>query len=209
MIASIILVGSSEIVNTFWATKLHQASYLTYTCHTYLTDALALAHRIRPDVLLIEATFDNNRGFDLAREAMLKTPALRCVMVVPINGSFWQEAIETDISGYLAAPLNDEAELLHCLDLVAQRRRYISPLLRRLTLLPQTDILAKVLLLKLRHRQVLKLLTLGKTARQIALELNLKEGTIRTYKEELVAELGVKSAAELKGIGGAVLAWLD
>jgi DNA-binding NarL/FixJ family response regulator len=155
--------------------------------------------------LLIEATFDANRGFAIAQQAMISHAALRSAVFVPPNMEFWQQAIQTDVSGYLT----DEAELLHCLSEISQRRRYISPALQRLALMPSPDVLDIVRNLKPRYKQILKLLAHGLTARQIGIELKISEATVRTHKENLVTVLGLDSAAELKGFAGSVLGWLD
>lgn len=205
----ILIALTEEGTAHWWATRLQKVSYVPTVCYTNVADALDHATRNQPALLLTEAAFDHNKGFILARQTMQAYPTLRCAVSVPTDVTFWQEALEADVSGYLPAPLTDEAELLHCLSEITQRRRYISPALHRLTLLPATDLLDRVRTLKPYYRRVLKLTALGKTARQTAIAMRLKKSTIRTYREDLVKLLSLKSAAELKGVGGSVLGWLD
>lgn len=206
---TVLIACTSKFAAIHWAKTLQNAQYDTYTCPTNLTDALTIIDRQSTNVLLTEATFANNRGFELARQAMMVSPALRCVVLMPPGPLFWQQAIQTDVSGYLADPLEDEAELLHCLSEIGQRRRYISPALQHLALIPSPDVLAIVRKLSIRYKQVLKLVARGLSARQIGIELKISEGTARTHKAKLVPILGLKSAAELRGFGGSVLGWLD
>lgn len=209
MNSTILIACTSKFSTIHWAEKLHNAQYITHTCHTNLADALMMVAQHSPNLLLAEATFATNGGFDLARQAMMRQPALRCAVFVPAGMEFWEQAIQTDVSGYLSDPLVDGAELLHCLSEIRQRRRYISPVLRHLALMPSPNLLSVVQNLKPRHKQILKLLAHGLTARQISIELKITEATVRTHKENLVTVLGLHSAAELKGFAGSVLGWLE
>ena len=47
-----------------------------------------------------------------------------------------------------------------------------------------------------RHKQVLKLLTDGMTNKEIALQLGLAEGTIKTYRKKLYSKLAVSSRSQ-------------
>ena len=205
----LLIVCTQHIVAGYWADKLRPVYPEVAICATSSADALRLVVELAPDLLLTEATFNQNQGFCLAQQAMICCATLRCAVFVPPKTGFLTSAVSTDVSGYLVDPNIDPNEVTHCLTEITQRRRYISPTLRQSALLSSGDALTVVQKLKPRQRQIARLLVAGKTARQIAIDLRLEESTVRKHKENIIKVLGLSSAYELKGFLGSVLGMLD
>ncbi len=205
---SVLIACSWSVTATYWASTLQKTYFVTHICHTNLPDALRLVDQHRPNLLLAEAGFDNGLGLELARQAVMRYPAIRCVLFLPLTNEAWTKAMQADISGYLPDGLSDEIEIMHCLDEIRQGRRYTSPAFRNLTLLPSPEVLALLNGLSERQKQILRLLAKSQTARQISFEVDLTESGVNDQKEKIWHKLGLKGANELKCFAGSVQAYL-
>lgn len=208
MNASILIACSWPCSATYWTSTLQKAYFVTHSCHTNLPNALQVVNQHKPNLLLAEMGFDKGLGLELARQAVMRYPAIRCVLFLPLTNEAWTKAMQADISGYLPDGLSDEIELMHCLDEIRLGRRYISPAFRNLTLLPSDKVLALIKGLSSKQKQILRLLAKSQTARQISFEVDLTESGVNDQKEKIWHKLGLKGANELKCFASSVQAYL-
>ena len=193
----------------YWSQLLEDAAYRTALCWTNATDVLHQTRADKPDLLLIEFDFDDGQGFETARQAMMAHPALRCIMVLPAGMTHYPKAIQTDISGYLPEDLDDPAELLLCIDQIGQGYRYISEQFWGALRAPADQNIQLINGLSERRKQLLRLVAKGFTARQMALELDIAEATVRHHKEEISKVLGLSGMYQLKIFAGSVAYLLE
>ncbi|TAE27130.1 MAG: DNA-binding response regulator [Cytophagales bacterium] len=208
MNASILIACSWPVSATYWATVLQKAQFVTHICHTTLPDALRVIDQHCPNLLLTETGFANGQGLELARQAVVIHPAIRCALFLPLTNEAWTQAMHTDISGYLPDGLDDSEEVIDCFVEITKGRRYISPAFRNLALLPSADVLGIVKNLSDRQKQILRLMAKGLTARQMAYEMGLSESGVNFQKENLWHKLGLRGANELKSFAGSVQGFL-
>lgn len=205
----ILIVKQRNARADYWLRILMNAGHQATVCTTNDDDVLLAVRDRLPTVLLIEATFSDERGFEIARLAKQIHPALRCVVCLPATASYYAKAIQTDISGYVPADIDDPDEMLRCLDQVSQGYRYISQEFRLALSLPSNQHKEVVDGLSDRQKQVLKLIAKGYTSRQMAAELHIAEPTVRHHKEQIAELVGLQGTYMLKLFVGSVAHLLE
>lgn len=194
----ILIVKKRNVLADYWSQIFMEAGHQTIVCNTNDDDVLEAVRSQLPTVLLIEATFADDRGFELTRLAKQIHPALRCIVCLPAIATYYAEAVQTDISGYLPDDIDDAGEVIKGLDQVTQGYRYISQTFRITLSLPSNQHKKVVDALSGRQKQILKLLAKGYTSRQIAQELAIAEPTVRHHKEQITELVGLPGVYQLK-----------
>lgn len=152
-------------------------------------EALTLALKHRPDVVVTDIEMPGLTGLDLA--AQLREKGCNCRIVILTTFArpgYLRRALEVGASGYLLkdAP---SAQLADAIRRVAAGGRAIDPSLATEAWTepdPLTD----------RERQVLRLADEGLTGAEIAKRLKLSEGTVRNYLSESIGKLGARNRVE-------------
>ncbi len=152
-------------------------------------EALDLAARQRPDVVLTDIEMPGMTGLDLASELRAAGNHARVIILTTFARSgYLRRALDVGASGYLLkdAP---SAQLADAIRRVAAGGRAIDPALAAEAWSepdPLTD----------RERQVLRLADEGRSSDAIARQLKLSEGTVRNYLSEAIGKLGAKNRVE-------------
>jgi two-component system, NarL family, response regulator DesR len=153
------------------------------------TEALALAERLRPDVLLTDIEMPGMTGLDVAAELRTRGSRTRVIILTTFARSgYLRRALDAGASGYLLkdAP---SAQLAEAIRRVATGGRAIDPSLAAEAWTepdPLTD----------RERQVLRLADEGQSSEAIGRQLKLSEGTVRNYLSEAIGKLGARNRME-------------
>jgi DNA-binding NarL/FixJ family response regulator len=165
--------------------------------------ALDEIQRLRPAVLVLDITMPELSGLDLLPMVRKNLPRTRVVMLTHHEGeSFVERALRSGAEGYLSKD-SDPAELAVAILAVQRGDPYVSP--RVATGLvkglrgghdgqPTYSRLAE---LTPREREVLQLLAVGKSNKEVASALDISLGTAKKHRENLQRKLGCGSAAEL------------
>lgn len=167
-------------------------------------EALELAPRLRPDVLLLDIDLPGLTGIEAVRELAPRLPGTRIVMLtVSTERRDLLDAVRHGAAGYLTKDLSGEALLravrgLRRGDLPMSRvhAALVVEHLARTTRAPtdETDELAA--LLSAREHEVLRLLSDGMTDREIAGALAISPRTVESHVSNLLRKLGVRNRAE-------------
>jgi two-component system, NarL family, response regulator DesR len=152
-------------------------------------EALSLALKHRPDIVVTDIEMPGLSGLDLA--ARLREKGCNCRVVILTTFArpgYLRRALEVGASGYLLkdAP---SAQLADAIRRVAGGGRAIDPSLASEAWTepdPLTD----------RERQVLRLADEGLSGAEIAKRLKLSEGTVRNYLSESIGKLGARNRVE-------------
>ncbi len=150
-------------------------------------EALRLAERLRPDIVLTDIEMPRVTGLELA--ARLGELGIRVIILTTFaRPGYLRRALDAGVRGYLLkdAPAG---ELSRAVRDVQAGGRTISPELAAEAWYeadPLTD----------RERQVLRLAGDGASGSEIATELHLSEGTIRNYLSEAINKLGASNRVE-------------
>jgi DNA-binding NarL/FixJ family response regulator len=165
-------------------------------------DAIRLAGRLRPDVMLMDVNLPGGIGGLEAAEAIVKDhPGVKIIVLTQYeNREYIKRALRIGARGYLPKRAV-AAQLKEAITAVDQGQRYLHPVAaEELVDLVTTG---KSLdeddydRLTTREKQVLSLLAEGKTSRDISKYLNISLKTAMTHRANVMAKLDVHSRAEL------------
>jgi two-component system response regulator DesR len=153
-------------------------------------EALALAARTKPDVVLTDIEMPQMTGLDLAAE-LRKTGDGRprvIILTTFARPGYLRRALEAGASGYLLkdAPAEKLADVIRS---VHQGLRVVDPQLAQ-DAWGESDPLTD------RERQILRAAEEGLASADIAERLHLSEGTVRNYLSEAISKLGVSNRIE-------------
>ncbi len=164
------------------------------------SDALRLAHRLLPDVLLLNIEMPDVGGTEVVREL-----AQAGVKTVILTGDLPTEralvALRHGVRGVLRkdAP---PALLLKCVRCVANGelwigRKVVSDLVRAMAALDGSGAPARPFNLTSRESEVLALIVAGNSNKDIAQEFNLSVDTVKHHLTNIFDKTGVSSRLEL------------
>ncbi len=163
-------------------------------------EALELAARERPDVVLMDIAMKGMSGLEAAARLRERQPEVRVVILSMHAGEeYVLKALRAGAVGYL---LKDAAtgELELALRSVMRGESWFSPAVSRQVVEgyvqrvggePVADALTA------RQREVLKLVAGGKSTKEIAYALNLSVKTVETHRAQIMERLGIRDVAGL------------
>lgn len=152
-------------------------------------EALALARRLQPDIVLTDVEMPEMGGLELAAQLQRSNLTAKIiVLTIYARPGYLQRALASGVSGYL---LKDEpsASLAQNIRAIHSGRRVIAPELAMASWGPTNPLTD-------RERQALQLAEEGKTSKSIASALGISHGTARNYLHEAIQKLGVSNKVE-------------
>lgn len=169
-------------------------------------DAVAKAEQNKPDVLLMDITMPGMNGIEALKHVRKVSPESRVlILTMHDDHAYLRSVLAAGGSGYLVKRAAD-TELLAAIRTVHQGRSYIDVGLDNNQLQAvldneeqeSTDAGSRSLdTLSERERQVLELVALGYTHKEVGEELSVSVKTVETYRSRLSEKLGLRSRAEL------------
>jgi len=159
-------------------------------------EAVEMAEREKPDLVLMDLKMPIMNGVDATREIRAKCPGAKVLVLTTYGTDEWVfDAIRAGASGYLLKDASRE-EVLSAIRGTVEGKTYIDPSVAGKILggisgtgkKPATLITSK---LTQREVEVLNLLANGLSNEDIAKQLFLSEGTVRNHISSIVAKLGV------------------
>lgn len=164
-------------------------------------EAIALAARVHPDVVLMDLTMDDIDGLEATRQINRMEPRPRVlVLTMHDEEEYLAEALKAGASGYLVKSAAHN-ELVDSVRAVAYGDVYVRPaaaqvLAQRLRSEKATHTRADFERLTEREREVLRLVAEGYTAPEIGERLVISPKTVDTYKQRINEKLGMSSRPE-------------
>lgn len=165
-------------------------------------EALRLAERLRPDVLVLDLMMPGLNGLDVARQVARRAPETRVVILsMHAHEAYVLEALLAGASAYVLKESSSD-ELVKAIRAVTSGRRYLSPPLseealgaysRRTGSLPPDPYHT----LTAREREVLQLTAEGHSGADIAERLFISPRTVETHRANLMRKLKVRNQKEL------------
>jgi DNA-binding NarL/FixJ family response regulator len=162
--------------------------------------ALKLICETSPDVALIDISLPELNGIMLSRRVMQTCPSVRVVILtMHEDRAYAKQALDAGVRGYVLKRSAAE-NLIPAIRAVVTGGLYLDPSIRTRIfddapksagLLPVGSQLTE------REAEVLKLVALGFTSKEIAYRLEVSAKTIETYKARAVEKLGLTTRASL------------
>jgi DNA-binding NarL/FixJ family response regulator len=169
-------------------------------------EAVEQAHRLEPDVVLMDLNMPEVGGLDATRLISAEQPEVKVVVLTASeDDADLFEAIKSGAQGYLFKNL-DSAEFFQLLDGVAQGLPALTPMLARKLLTefarPQPTAFAAISdeaqSLTEREREVLTLLVQGVTSnRDLTERLVVSENTVKYHLRNILDKLHVQNRAQV------------
>jgi DNA-binding NarL/FixJ family response regulator len=164
-------------------------------------DAITCAAENRPELILMDIALPQLNGLDAARMIKRQNSNIRIIFVtVQTNRDYVREAFEVGASGYVLKQAAS-AELVSAIQEVHSGRFFLSSLIAERFLgqsqLGNASPLKLFTTLTPRQREVLQLVAEGKSAKEIAAALYISVKTVEFHKKHLMAELNLRTSADL------------
>jgi DNA-binding NarL/FixJ family response regulator len=166
------------------------------------TRAVQMAKELSPDVIVMDVSLPELSGAQATKQILADDPAPR-VLVLSVHEEtvLVQSLLDAGASGYLLKRSAGE-ELVRAIRAIAVKQHYIDPALRGMNLVAgnptkSSDRTRVSLSLSQREAEVMRLLALGHTSKEIAQSLGLSPRTLETYRQRAMSKLHLNSRAEL------------
>jgi len=162
-------------------------------------EALALTREKEWDVAVLDLTLAGQSGLDVLKELKQIRPGLPVVILsMHSEEQYARRAFRAGAAAYVTKD-SPRTELVKALNTVASGGRYISSSIaeRLITALEQGVVRPIHESLSAREFEVLRLIGLGRTVREIAGLLSLSDKTISTYRARVLRKMLLKNNAQL------------
>ena len=166
-------------------------------------EAVEMAHRLNPQVILMDVAMGELNGIDATRQITESQPDMRVLMLsMHKDEQYIFEALKAGARGYVLKSAAVK-ELLNGIHEVAAGRNYVSPSLSSIVMddyvrrAKGTRTLSDVDKLTLREREVLQLIAEGKSSAEIASGLYISVRTVESHRHNIMEKLSIHSVAGL------------
>lgn len=166
-------------------------------------NALSLILQEKPDLAVLDINLPDMTGFDLIAALRKKKCSVPVVILTMLKDEqAFNTALNLKVSGYVLKE-NASAEILNCIEAVANGDSYVSPsltdfLLRRRSRAEQLARKKPGLDdLTVAERRVLKRIADGRTSREIATEFFISPRTVESHRAHICEKLGLSGSNKL------------
>jgi len=163
--------------------------------------AVQLVRELKPDVVLLDISMPELNGIEAARQIRQEYPECKMIALsVHTDNQYVAQMIKAGASGYLPKSCAF-SELVNAIRTVMKNKTYLSPkvvdsviaYLQR----PVSESDSSESVLTSREREVLQLLSEGKTTKEISSALSISERTVEAHRQNIMTKLNLHSIAEL------------
>ncbi len=168
-------------------------------------EALDLADKLSPDLILMDVTMPNLNGIEATRKIKSKNSDIEIIALsLHSDRRYVLGMIDAGASGYLLKECAFE-ELVLAINTVMDKKKYLSPEISDILIdeYVKKNVQGKpTIYVKLtpKEREILQLISEGKNTKEIAMHLSISIKTVATHRRHIKKKLKVESIAELTKI---------
>nr|WGD62362.1 two-component system response regulator YvfU [Bacillus subtilis]WGD71800.1 two-component system response regulator YvfU [Bacillus subtilis]WGD93541.1 two-component system response regulator YvfU [Bacillus subtilis] len=156
-------------------------------------EALHAILKLEPDVCIMDIEMPVRSGLDVAEELMKKGRVSKVIILTTFaRPGYFERAVKAGAHGYLLKD-GEIDDLADAIRKCVKGKRVFSPELTFNMMRDENP-------LTVREQEILRLAALGKTTKDITLELYLSQGTVRNYISEIIQKLHAKNRTEAASI---------
>jgi DNA-binding NarL/FixJ family response regulator len=159
--------------------------------------------QLRPDLLILDISMPSLNGLDAARQILKRNPDQKILILTDVESEqVIHDCLEAGVRGWI---LKSDApdELTAAIEQLQQNRSSFSPRISNLILYgylkPHTanSIMGRPARLSIREREVVQLVSEGKTSREMAQLLGVTVKTAESHRNNIMLKLELHSTVEL------------
>lgn len=159
-------------------------------------DALSLLKLQQFNIVLLDIGMPGMNGMEVAAQIIKDHPNAKILVVTQYNGeAMIKHLLKLGVHGFIFKSSTTE-EIKTAVDKVLEGVQYIPSSLQP-SIINTVSSADKPAIFKKREAEILLLLKMGRSSKEIAEKLNLKENTINSYREEMLQKTKTKNVAEL------------
>ena len=161
-------------------------------------EAVDLATRLSPDVIVLDIAMPGMNGVEAARQIRQNAPQCHIlVLSMHSDPAYVRETLRVGAKGYLLKDSIDR-DLLTAVRAVARGEGFLSPAVSATVLADyQKHVTDPLDLITPRERQLLQMLAEGKTSKDIAVELKISVYTVDAHRSRIMKKLQLRSIGDL------------
>jgi two-component system response regulator NreC len=161
-------------------------------------EAIEEAHRLRPDVVIMDVSMPELNGIEGTRQICDALPLTRVIGLSMHRDSVYvREILRAGARGYLLKDSEDD-DLLRAIRSVAKGEAFISPAVADAVLTDyRRHVSNPVDLLTGREREILALIAEGKTNKEIANTLRLSVYTVESHRSSVMEKLNLHNTGDI------------
>jgi DNA-binding NarL/FixJ family response regulator len=167
-------------------------------------EAVAKAEELRPDIVIMDITMPELNGVEAARRILKVSPSTE-ILILSVHHSdqLIREILAAGVRGYIVKSDSDR-DLLVAVEALSNHKPFFTPRATELMLngleqrstvggLPQnlSDRLTS------REREIVQLLSEGKSSKEVASDLSISVKTAETHRANIMRKLEIHSVSEL------------
>jgi DNA-binding NarL/FixJ family response regulator len=169
-------------------------------------EAVMLARECDPSIIVMDIAMPKKNGLYATTAILKENPRLKVIILsMADEPESVRLAIQAGVSGYVVKQ-SVTSELLTAIREVHKGNAFFSPSVAKVFLSPQVSNESKEQKLTLREREVLHLLTKGKSNKEISTQLEISVKTVEKYRQQIMDKVeihdivGLTKFAIAKGI---------
>lgn len=166
-------------------------------------EGLEAIRAVRPDLVILDITMPEINGIEVTRAVKHEMPAVKILILsMHLDRRMIIEVLKAGADGY-ALKESEPAELITAIDVVLSGLMYLSPGVVTLLIRDYIQKLAlpgaqeKLDVLSAREKEILSLISDGKSAKEIARKLCISRNTVDVHRRNLKQKLGCENLNEL------------
>ena len=194
----VLLADDHQIVRDGMKVFLEREGYKVNAEARNGQEAVRLAVKLQPDVVVLDISMPILNGLDAAREILHYVPGTKAILLTMHDESkYVLDGLRVGVKGFVTKTHAAE-DLLQAIRKALQGVTYVSPELSQAVfeaIQTKTDIVPDPL--TPRERQVLQLVAEGKTSKESASLLNISTKTAETHRARIMEKLDIHEVAGL------------